>query len=139
VPGDFVIEEKTMMENTLSTSHQWVEFPFTNTSGLLPGNALCLVLAGTSRENSCEVQYQALLAVPSGSQYVTTSTGGGSWATPLAQSLLFAVYGTVSTPDPVSYRYLLTDVRCTLRSGPDPWSRIQTSIRVVNEPQMTGP
>jgi hypothetical protein len=51
----------------------------------------------------------------------------------------YYVYGTVSTPDPVSYQYLLTDVRCTLRSGPDPLARIQTSIRVVNEPQVTGP
>src|SRR3990167_1848156 len=105
-----------MMESTLIGSYQWVEFPFTSTAGLLPGNALCLVLAGTSSADSCDVRYQSFLAWPDNSQYVTSSNGGGSWSPPLTQSLLFYVYGTVSTPNPVSYQYLLTDTRCTLHS-----------------------
>jgi hypothetical protein len=139
VPGDYVIEQRSLVESTLIGSYQWVEFPFTSTAGLLPGNALCLVLAGTSSALSCDVRYQSLLAFPSNSQYVTSGNGGESWSTPATQSLSFYVYGTASTPNPVSYQYLLTDTRCTLRSGPDAWSRVQTSIRVVNEPQVAGP
>ncbi len=139
VPGDYVIEERSMMESTLTWSYQWVEFSFTNTAGLLPGNALCLVLAGTSSALSCDLQYQSLWAYPSNSQYVISGNGGGSWTAAMTQSLLFYVYGTVSTPNPVSYEYRLAGVRCTLRSGTDTWPRVQTSIRVVNEPQVAGP
>jgi hypothetical protein len=139
VPGDYVVEERSMMESALSGSYQWMEFPFTNTAGLLPGSALCLVLAGTSSADSCDVRYQSFWAWPDNSQYVTSGNGGANWFMPAGQSLIFYVYGTVSTPDPASYQYLLTDVRATLRSGPDPWSRMQTSVRIVNEPQVNGP
>ncbi len=140
VPGDFVIGECSMMESTLGTSYGWVEFAFTNPPALLPGNMVCLVLVGTGPAYSCDVQVQGIVFAGSYNCYCVTSTNaGGSWTTWPGLNLNYYVYGKVSTPDPVSYQYLLTDVRCTLRAGPDPLARIQTSIRVVNEPQVTWP
>jgi hypothetical protein len=139
VPGDFVIDERSMSESSLGGSSQWVEFAFSNASGMLPGSGMCLVLAGTRSADTCDVRYQSLLAWPSNSQWVVSNNGGASWTAPEGQSMVFSVYGTVSTPNPVGYEYRLASVRCTLRSGPNTWSRSQTSIRVVNEPQVAGP
>ncbi len=139
VPGDFVIEERSIMEYSLSWYPDWQEFAFSNVSGLLPGNTLCLVLTGNSSNGTCEVQVQGVSGPAASRYYVRSTDGGASWTTWPGLNMNYYVYGTVSTPDPVSYQYLLTDVRCTLRSGPDPLARVQTSIRVVNEPQVTGP
>lgn len=137
-PGDYVLEEHSVAESMLSSSYQWVEVPFTSTSGLLPDNVLCLVLVGSSSYPTCDVQNQ-LGSSGQGNYSVSSNDGGQSWSGAGGWTFSFAVYGTANTPDPVSYRYLLTDVRCSLRTGPDAWSRMQTSIRVVNEPQVAGP
>jgi hypothetical protein len=139
LPGDFVIGERSMMEYNLSWDYQWEEFTFSTVSGLLPGNILCLVLTGSSSSGTCEVQVQGVSGQGAGRYYVSSANGGTSWTARPGLNVNYYVYGTVSTPDPVSYQYLLTDVRCTLRSSLDPRARIQTSIRVVNEPQVTGP
>ena len=139
VPGDFVIEERPIMEYDLSWYPVWRECTFSNVSGLLPGNTLCLVLTGNSSYGTCEVQVQGVSGLEAGQYYVNSANGGTSWTAWPGLNMNYYVYGTVSTPDPVSYQYLLTGVRCTLRSGPDPGARIQTSIRIVNEPQVTGP
>jgi hypothetical protein len=49
------------------------------------------------------------------------------------------MYGTVTTPNPTSYLYYLTGVRCKLRVGTDTNSRVYTTMRVPNEPQVAGP
>jgi len=139
MPGDYVLEERAMPESMLTTSYQWLDFSFTNAAGLLPGSAVCLVLAGTSSAPSCDVRYQSLFAWPDNSQFVASNSGGANWYAPYSQSLSFYVYGTASTPSPVSYQYLLTAVRSTLRVGGDARSRVQTSIQVVNQPQIAGP
>lgn len=139
VPGDFVLEERSIMEYYLGWYGQWEEFTFSNVAGLPPGNALCLVLTGNSSSGTCEVQVQGFGSTGASRYYVSSSNGGTSWTTSPGLNMNYYVYGKASTPDPVSYQYLLTDVRCTLRSGPDSGARVQTSIRVVNEPQVTGP
>jgi len=139
VPGDFVLEEKSVMEYYLGWYDQWEEFTFSNVAGLLPGNALCLVLTGNSSSGTCEVQVQGFSGTGASRYYVSSSNGGTNWTVRSGLNMNYCVYGKVSTPDPVRYQDLLTDVRCTLRSGPDAGARIQTSIRVVNEPQVTGP
>ena len=53
--------------------------------------------------------------------------------------MLFYIYGKVSTSNPIQYRYVLTGVQATLRSGSDAASRVQTTIRVVNQPEVSGP
>jgi len=70
---------------------------------------------------------------------ISTTASGSPWTSQTSQSLLFNVLGTVTTPDTASYKYYLTGVRATIRAGSDSNGRVNTSIRVVNEPQVTGP
>jgi len=139
VPGDYVIEESSIMEYNLGLYQQWEEFTFSSVTGLLPSNTLCLVLTGNSSYGTSEVQVQGVSGQAASRYYVSSANGGTSWTASPGLNLNYYVYGTVSTPDAVGYQYLLTDVRCTLRSGSDSRARIQTSVRVVNEPQVTGP
>ena len=78
-------------------------------------------------------------AIATSANLVTTNNGDGSWVAKPTMAMPYYAYGTITSPDPVVYQYLLTDVRASLRSGSDSLSRATTSIRVLNEPQVAGP
>jgi hypothetical protein len=126
-------------ESNLTTAFTWQEFPFTRVSGRAPGTGLNLIIQWVTAAAACDIQYQLLLATDASGQFVTTSNAGSTWSLPPGQDMLYYVYGTYSTPNPVAYDYWLTGVRCTLRSGSDPAGRVRATIRVLNEPQVSGP
>ena len=68
-----------------------------------------------------------------------STNGGTTWSASSGQDMQYYVYGTYTTPDPITTDYLVSDVRCTLRVGGDAQSRVNTTIRVLNEPQVSGP
>jgi prepilin-type N-terminal cleavage/methylation domain-containing protein len=137
-PG-VVLDEATMQESSLTSSYTWQQFSFTNVSGRTPGTGLCIVAQWVSDSDACDIQYQALLGVGVNAYLVTSTNGGATWGAPLQQQLIYYVYGTYSTTDPVASDYWLTGVRCTLRSGSDTAGRVVTTIRTINEPQVSGP
>jgi hypothetical protein len=134
-----ILEEKIMSESSLPTSYQWQEFAFSGVSGRPPGTPLCLVIQWNKDTQACDVQYQLLGGLAANAGLVKTSNGGSSWSIPLAQDMPFYIYGTYSTQDPVAYDYWLTGVRCSLRCGNDTTSRVRTSMRLLNQPQVNGP
>ena len=69
----------------------------------------------------------------------TSSDNGSSWVSRPGQSLVFYVYGKVTTPDLTAYTYTLQRVRCTLRGGEDTTGRLNATIRMLNEPTVPGP
>jgi hypothetical protein len=138
LPGA-VLDEATLDESTLSTAYAWREFAFRSVQYRPAGTGLCLVVQWVSDAHACEIEYQGLLAAAANSDLIQTGNGGGSWTAPAAQDLRYYVLGTYRTPNPAAYGYWLTGVGCTLRCGSDPHARAHTTIRVLNEPQVSGP
>lgn len=138
VPGA-VIEEGVVQESGMTSSYAWRELSCSNVSGRLPGSSLALVVQWVYDDEACDVQYQLLLAGGANAYLVKTTNSGSTWSTPAAQDMIYYVYGTYSTANPVAYDYWLKSVRCTLRSGSDNASRVHTTIRIANEPQVSGP
>ena len=139
LPADSVLAEVSVLENTLTSGYQWKEVAFGSMTNLTPGAGLCLVIKGLVDPDACEVRTRPQWAYAPNCRYVYSTDSGDHWRSPDSQQLLFYVYGKVSTPNPIQSRYLLTGVQTTLRSGSDGPSRLQTSIRVVNQPEVSGP
>jgi len=142
LPADTVLEQVPMYESELTSSYLWQEVTFSGVSDLEPGAALCLVLACAYGDpHSCKILYQEESPTSPGTYYVDTSNGGASWDEDTGQTMLFHVYGTITTlgePQTV-YAYRLTGVEITLRVGDQPAGRVQTSVQILNAPEVTGP
>lgn len=134
-----MLEERTMLESGLSSSFQWKEFTFSDLTTVPAGSGLCLVLNWVSDAHSCDVEYQALLALAPNTHLVYSSNGEQSWSVNSGQDMIHYIYGTYSSPNPAAYDYFLSGVECTLRSGSDPRSGARTTIRLVNQPTVSGP
>jgi prepilin-type N-terminal cleavage/methylation domain-containing protein len=139
LPGAGVLEEVSIPESALPTSCQWKDVGFSNVSGLAPGTGVWLALRGATSNNACEACVETEATSPPNLSYRLSSDGGTTWSTLSGHQLRFYAYGKVTTPNPATYQYLLLQVSCTLRTGSDASCRLQTSIRVVNEPQVSGP
>jgi hypothetical protein len=137
-PG-IVLDEGTLLESGLTSAYSWCEFTYGNATALSPNVGACLVVQWVNDQYAANIQYQALLGAVPNANLVTTTDAGATWSAPLAQDLVYYVYGTYTNADPITYDYWLTDVRCTLCTGTDPQRRLTTTIRVLNEPQVSGP
>jgi len=138
-PGPDIMERALMPEANLDdVLYLWQEFPFSNVSGLSPTQGLCLVLAMDTRDRQlADIQYDG----SGGSGRCSTSTAGSLWISHSGSSMLYNVYGTVttvSTPDPVT-REWLRSVDIALRVGSDAATRVATATSVLNEPEVTVP
>jgi prepilin-type N-terminal cleavage/methylation domain-containing protein len=134
-----ILEEVLLLESSLGSAYSWREFTFSNVGGRPAGSSLCLVAQWSKDADACDIEYQNLLASAGNSDLVQTTNGGATWTAPAGQDLQYYIYGTYSTPDPVEHVYWLTGVGCALRCGNDAQARVQTTIRLLNEPQVPGP
>jgi prepilin-type N-terminal cleavage/methylation domain-containing protein len=133
-----ILDETTLLESSLVSSYAWQNLSFTGVANRPPGSGLCIVLQWSADTEACDVQYDSQAS--GSTQYLLRTTNGGtSWSASAGQDLQYYVYGTYTTTDPIVTDYLLTDVRCTVRVGGDAQSRLNTTIRVLNEPQVSGP
>ncbi|MGE5607764.1 MAG: type II secretion system protein J [Bacillota bacterium] len=139
LPTNTVLDRAVMSEMGLGLIYGWQTISFTKLSGLTPGVGLCLVMQWQSDADSCDIQYQMASTTTPSTYMVLTTNGGSTWAPQAAFDIPFTVYGTVSTAGPTTYQYFLTNVRCSLQAGAADQSRITTSVRVLNEPEVAGP
>jgi len=133
LPSRTILEEVTMHEDRLTYGYLWQEFEFGNAAGLDPSRGLCLaVVSILDDSNICYIQYDN-----QGPGGMCQATGGeGTWATMSGKSMVFAVYGTVTTtsePDPVT-RTWVQGAGLRLRAGPDPSTAVETGVRLLNAP-----
>jgi len=105
---------------------------------LSPNQGACVVFQWVSDTKSCDIIYQTGLSALLGFNEVTSGNGGSTWSSSLTGSLNCAIYGTVTTPDPVAYLYYYTGMRVVLRTSSDSTCRIATTVRMLNEPQVSG-
>lgn len=132
---------------TLSTTPFWKEAVFSDVVVKDVGRMdYCLVvtLLGTM---PAQVQYLYGKSAPDDRIYLRwTDDGGASWE-PRAnqlneQDLCFFVYGSYATTgeeEITTERYFLTSARLTLRVGDDAATRVETSIRILNAPEVMSP
>jgi prepilin-type N-terminal cleavage/methylation domain-containing protein len=137
-PTGIVLQENTLLESTLLETYAAQEFSFSNAAGLSPEQGLCIVVKWTANGTACKVHGQDKNMMGPRNDLAKSSNRGASWSLLTDQSLLFSVYGTVSTagePD-IQDTYHLGGADVTLRMGGDAQSTVQTSVRLLNRPEV---
>ena len=112
---------------------------YTQVYGLSPQQGLCLVFKWVSGNEACRILGRDR-NVPVSSFFLAKSTDRSiSWSPLSGQSLLFSVYGTVTTPGTpqIQNTYYLNGVGIRLKAGTDDQATVQTNVRTVNRPQVT--
>lgn len=139
VPSGIVLEEKTLYESSLPLSYQPYEVAFENVSGLASDRGICLVFKWVSDAEACRLLGQDKNVAGANLSLGKSTDNGASWSTLAAQSLLFSVYGTVTTAGTpqIQNTYYLDAVRIRLRAGDDSSSLVQTAARMCNRPEVS--
>ena len=136
LPSPSVLAETILAESTLDWDFQWVEIAFQGATGISPASGLCILVKPKLNSPPCDVRYDN--SAPTGGM-ARTSDAGDSWTLESWKSLRYYVYGKVVTPAPTSYQQRLITLRVRLRCGTSGLARVNTSIAVLNQPQMVGP
>lgn len=137
VPTSTVLAQQSFPEGNLTGNYTYNSISFPPVPYQSPATGLCLVVACQNNSPSCLAQ--SYYGATANSNCVSTTNAGSSWQNASGQSLSYYIYGTVQTPNPTTYQYLLTGIRCTLRLGNGANSRLSTTIRVLNQPVVKGP
>ncbi len=138
-PSGVVLEEKSLDENMLTGSYTWQESSFANASGLSPSQGLCLVIKHAAGTEACEILIQDDHFYSSRTNLIKTTNGGVSWTAPSEQSMLFRVYGTVTTtgePD-IQNTYYIRGVRIKLSVSDGAGESVSTGVKILNKPEIT--
>jgi len=136
LPTTSVMAQTTVLATSLGGTYKLTSIGFSSCPFVSPAVGLCLVAKWQEGTTFTIVESWGTSAV--NSKMVSTTNGGTTWQTS-SSGLKYYVYGTVQTPNPTAYQYLLTGIRCTLRLGSGANSRLNTNVRVLNEPAVTGP
>jgi len=139
LPSGTVIEEKTLLESSLLSGYQEQEFTFTQAGGLSPTQGLCTVVKWIADATACQLWGVKANGSTSDSFMVKSSDKGVSWTAPAGTSLLYTVYGTVTTTGQpqVQNTYYLNRVNIRLRAGADAQTTLQSAVRLLNKPEVT--
>ena len=138
-PSGVVLEEKTLLESALLTTYSNQEFTFSTVGGLSPQQGLCLVIRWIANGTACRVRGRNSGVTATGIALAKSTNRGAVWSTLSSQSLLFTVYGTVTTAGTPQTQntYSLSGVELKLRAGSDVQSIVQTGIKTLNRPEVT--
>jgi len=139
VPSGVIVDQSVLYEPILPFTYVLYEMPFTKAAGLSPSQGLCLVFNWLSGYTACELQGRTEHVTASNIALARTTDRGASWYGLTGQSLLFSVYGKVTTAGTpqVQNVYYLNGVRIQLRAGPDSQSLVQTAVKVLNRPEVS--
>jgi hypothetical protein len=138
LPSGTVLEEKPLLESTLLPTYLDQEFTFSTAGGLSPTQGLCLVVRWVANDVACKVRARNGNVTDLNIALARSTDGGLTWAALPNQSMLFAVYGTVttSTSPQVQNTYYLEGVDINLRTGGDSLAVVQTGVRLLNRPEV---
>ncbi len=139
LPSGVVLEEKPLLESTLLPGHLEQEFTFSNAAGLTPQQGLCLVVKWIANGTACSVRGRSAGVVETNLIAIKSTDSGASWVTLPSHSLLFAVYGSVTTAGSpqIATTYHLEGVEIRLRAGGDSQAVVQTAVHTCNRPEVT--
>lgn len=139
LPSGVVLEEKPLLESSLWFWYLVQEVTYTQVYGLSPQQGLCLVFKWVSGEEACRLLGQDQNVTAPNVTLLKSTNRSISWTKRQGESLLFSVYGTVTTAGtPLTQNtYYLNGVGIRLRTGTDNQATVQTSVRIVNRPEVT--
>jgi len=137
-PSDAVLEEKSLLEETLLEDYLKQEFSFGGVCGIPPDQGLCLVIKHVSDAEACKVLTQYAYFDSSRTWMVWTGDAGTSWTRPLGDSMLIWVYGTVTTAGTpvIEQTRRLKGVQIKLAAGEGATRRITAGVRTLNAPEV---
>lgn len=139
LPTNVVLAQQPIAESLLPSNYGFHTVTFNNVPMQSPRSGLYFVLplAAGSPSPVGTISFCALGQL--NLHYASTANTGTLWTASTGNSMRIAVYGTVDTTTYTdTIQYLLANVRCTLRVGGATASRLTTSFRVLNEPQVNG-
>lgn len=138
LPTGTVLEEKPLLESTLLPTYLDQEFTFSTVAGLSPTQGLCIVVKWVGNDTACKVRARNGNVADLNIALIRSTDGGLTWTALSNQSLLFAVYGTVTTSNTpqVQNTYYLEGVEIKLRTGGDSQAIVQTGVQLLNRPEV---
>jgi hypothetical protein len=137
--SDVVIEEKTLWESILLLIFGTREFTFASAGGLAPTQGVWIVVKWVADAVACRIRGQNSGVTATDVALAKSTDRGVSWSTLAGQSLLFTLYGTVTTAGTpqIQNTYYLEVVDLKLRASSDSAALVQTGVRLLNRPQVT--
>jgi prepilin-type N-terminal cleavage/methylation domain-containing protein len=139
LPTNRILDSATIIEDDLDSNPTWVEYAFSNHSGLSPNNGYCLAIQYTSGSGDCGAVQKNTLSLLSAAKYIRSTTGGASWTSSGLDNLLIYVYGVPTVQNAASYNYFLQNVRLSMNPTTSTRGAIATTIKLLNAPQVAGP
>jgi type II secretory pathway pseudopilin PulG len=139
MPSGVIVDRATLYEPALPLTYVLHEAAFAQAGNLSPDQGLCLVFHWLSGYTACELQGRYEDVAASNIALVKTVDRGASWYKLSGQSLLFSVYGKVTTAGmpQIQNVYSLNAIRIRLRAGNDSQSLVQTGVQVLNRPEVS--
>jgi type II secretory pathway pseudopilin PulG len=138
LPSGIVLEDKRLVEETLNeNTYLRQRFTFSDVSGLSPQTGLCLVLKSLGSYPGLLWGQDGGVSTPN-SYLVVSSDSGASWSARTGESLLFSVYGTVTTSGQPAIQdtYYVRAVQIKIRTGADEQSTVYTGVKCINKPEV---
>ncbi len=139
LPTGIVLEENTVRESLLPLLYFVYELTWTQVSNLSPQQGLCLVWRGQGSNDPAQLLGQSTGVTAPNIALAKSTDRSASWSSLSGQSLLFSVYGTVTTAGTpqIQMTYYLNAVGIRLRAGTDPQATVQTRVGILNRPEVT--
>lgn len=138
LPTTTVLAEGKFLENTLQVGYTKVDVIIPGMLMLSPTEPVCIVLKLGRNAPACKVERW-----PGGTRLChsfSTDTAGSTWIEESTISQMCEIYGTLTSQSTsTSTQYRLKNVHCTLRVGSSPRAQLNTTVRILNEPQVNGP
>lgn len=135
LPTNTVLGQQNIPETALGSSYAWQSVSFSDVRGLAPGMIACFTLEHAGSGDDGQVRYRG--GGVSASSLSLLRWNGSKWTRETDKSLLFYVYGTITTPGVPQTTTLnyLKGVRVTLQPGDDSDGKIETAVEVLNMPE----
>jgi len=140
LPTGIVLQEQTLRESALwPLVYALQEMTYTQVRDLPPQEGLCLVFRWASGDVACELLGQNRNVAQPNLGLTRSADESVSWLPLAGQSLLFWVYGTVTTAGTpqIQETHHLNAVTLRLRAGLDEQATVQTRVRTLNRPEVT--
>lgn len=139
-PTGALIADANLLERELPTTYLWRSAIFTSTPAISPASDIAFVVKSLYGAQALDVQYQQGKAVVGSDALVYTSNAGGTWTAATNQGLLYKVYGTATAASKptVSRIDTVNSVYIKLRAGTNDAARVETTVPLPNEPEVTG-
>jgi type II secretory pathway pseudopilin PulG len=138
LPSGIVLEDRRFLEEILNeNTYLRQRFTFSDVSGLSTQQGLCLVLKSLGSYPGLLWGQDGGVSTPN-SYLVRSSDSGASWSAHTSESLLFSVYGTVTTSGQPTIQdtYYIRAVQIKIRTGADEQSTVYAGVKCINKPEV---